>query len=421
MKKHFKDIIKHPLFSGTVIMIFGSNSVNFINYIYHFFMGRMLGPGGYGELAAVISLLGLVGIVPASINLVIVKYIASEKDEEGANNLINWFKSKIFQISLIFSLLFLFLSPEIASFLKIQNISYFLLISLSLLFSLQANFSRAILQGLLKFKNLVMSILIENSTKLIISVVLVFLGLQVFGVMVALAVSSILGFYTTYLYLKNKSSKEKRFSGNLKPMFLFVLPVTVQYIATTSLYSSDLILVKHFFPSFETGLYASLSTLGKIIFFATGPINSVMFPLIAQRKARNQNYQKIFIYSFMLVSMIAGGVMLIYWLLPTFTISLPYGKEYLGSKDLLVWFGGFMTLFTLSSLIINFSLSLGRTKVVVLPLIAAIAQIVLIWLFHKTLFEVVLVSTCVTALLLVLLLIYSSYGSKAYFNNRPSI
>ncbi len=79
MKKYFKQLITNPLFSGSAIMIFGSNFVSFINYLFHLVMGRMLGPASYGELAALIALIGLLGMIPASMSLVIVKYVSSAK------------------------------------------------------------------------------------------------------------------------------------------------------------------------------------------------------------------------------------------------------------------------------------------------------------------------------------------------------
>ncbi len=141
------NLIKHPLFSGSTIMIVGLNSASVINYLYHFLMGRMLGPASYGELVSLISVIGLLGIIPGSINLVIVKYISSAKSNQEISNVISWFRSKVFLISLVFSIAVLIVSPTIASFLHIQNTFYVVLIAISLFFALQAGFSRSILQA----------------------------------------------------------------------------------------------------------------------------------------------------------------------------------------------------------------------------------------------------------------------------------
>ncbi len=403
------NFIKHPLFSGSAIMIFGSNFVSFINYLFHLAMGRMLGPASYGELAALIALIGLLGMIPASMSLVIVKYVSSAKNEQEVNNLVSWLKSKVFQVSIVFCLIVLITSPIISSFLNITKNSYLFLIALSFLFSIQALLNRSILQGLLKFKEMVLSVLAENATKVFISVLLVFGGFQVGGAMLAFVISALLGWYITNFYLRYHSKKNPNLSPDVKSMMMFTVPVLIQSISVTSLYSSDVILVKHFFPSYDAGIYAALSMLGKIIFFGAGPIGAVMFPLVSQRKAKGQGYRKIFIYSFLVTALLAVSLSMIYWLFPHLAIKLLYGELYLGAAHLLVWFGIFISLFTLSSLLISYSLSLGRTSVVILPFIAAFAQIMLIWFFHQTLFEVILISIIVTALLLLSLLIYSGY------------
>lgn len=415
------NIIKNPLFSGSAIMVFGSNAVNALNYLYHLIIGRLLGPVGYGELAALISLIGLLGMIPGSINLVIIKYISAAKTEDKLINLINWLRMKVFKGTLFFSFLIIIISPAISSFLHLDNLIYLFLIAISFPFSISALLNRAVLQGLLKFKEMILSVMMENGIKLLLSILLVILGFKVGGAILSLTIAIIAGWYLTKIFLNYPVRKDTDISSEIKSMALYAFPVLLNTIAVTSLYSSDLILVKHFFSSHEAGLYASLSTLGKIIFFGTGPIGSVMFPIVSQRHARGLSFKRVFIFSITATVAISLAVLVIYWLFPNLAIKILYGSEYLESANLLVWVGLFMTLFTFSSLYINFNLSLGRVKVVALPLLAASFQIILIWIFHKSLFDVIRVSIVVTALLLVSLLIYSKYADKSSINNRSSL
>lgn len=414
----------HPLFAGSLVMIAGSNAVNFLNYIYHLIIGRMLGPSFYGELASLISLIGLLGIIPGSLSLVIIKYISASKNEEEMIALISWLKTRLLKASLIFVIAIIVISPMIVSFLHINKLSYIFLIAISFFISIQSLLNRSILQGMLRFKEMILSVFLENGAKLIISVSLVYLGFRVGGAVFSFAMAAFLGWLITNYYLKIRVGKNSQAALNIRPMLTYSIPVLVQSFAITSLYSSDVILIRHFFSSHEAGIYASLSTMGKIIFFGAGPIASVMFPLISQRKSREQSYKKIFGLSFLGTAILASSVLLIYWLFPDLAIQILYGSSFLEAKGLLFWFGLFITLFTLSSLLINYGLSLGRTQVVVLPTIAAILQIILIWFFHKTLFLVILISIMVTALLLAALLIYSIYskdGDQSDINNRSGI
>ena len=101
-------------------MILGSNANNFINYIYHFLMGRILGPSEYGILASLISLIGLVSIIPLSLNLVIVKFISSARDKTEVSHLFFYLQRKIVALSIFVFLLMFFLAPKIAGFLNIK-------------------------------------------------------------------------------------------------------------------------------------------------------------------------------------------------------------------------------------------------------------------------------------------------------------
>lgn len=433
MRKHIHKVIRHPLFSGSAIMIIGSNSASALNYLYHLVVGRLLGPSSYGEFASLISIIGLLGIIPGAVSLVIVKQVSSAKSEDEKNNLIKWFKNRAFIVSLSFALLMLIVSPFISSFLKINNFTYILMISVLFLFSLQTGFNRSILQGVLKFNEFVVSILLENATKLVVSVILLFLGFAVSGALAAFIFASLLALYLTNYYLKVKNIDNQEVKTNIKPLLFLIVPMLIQTISITSIISSDVVLVKHFFSSHEAGIYASLSTLGKIIFFGAGPITTVMFPLVSKKNSKGEEYRKVLFYSFAATAFFALGICLFYFLTPTIAINLLFGSLYLESSNLLIWFGVFMSLFTLSSLLINFGISLGRNKIVILPLFSAILQIILISLFHKTLFMVIIISSGVTALLLVNLLIYLSFdkelmygknipkGSKPDFDNRPGI
>lgn len=420
MKTKITFLITHPLFSGSAIMIIGSNSISFLNYLYHLIMGRLLGPTNYGELASIISVIGLLGVIPLSMSIVIIKYVSSAQDREEIGGIINWFQRKLIILSIITTIPLILFAPSIASFLHIDNVFLIILAILLFVISIISLIYRSALQGLLQFKKFVVTLLFENSAKLIITIILVYLGFQVLGAVSALVLSAILGVFISRYYIEDYLTIKARLSKNIKAILLYSLPVAIQSIAITSLYSTDVILVKHFFSSHDAGIYASLSTLGKIIFFGTGPIGSVMFPLVSKRHAKGENFQKIFLYSLISTITLSLILLFIYWLFPVVVIKLLYGSLYLEGSNLLVWLGIFMTLFTLSVLFITFNLSLGKTRVVILPMIAALLQAGMIWLFHYSLMTVITISIVVNALLLVSLIIYSNFERNFYYGQKSN-
>lgn len=421
MKNKLLDLFKYQLFSGSLIMIVGSNLISGLNYIYHFVMGRLLGPSDYGDLAALFSLVGILGILTTSLNLVIVRFVSSAKNEEEIAGLIKWLNKNAFLYTLIFAGFIFLLSPSISIFLKIKDQYLVVLVTIIIFLGYPSSFNRSILQGLLKFKEMMVSNLSDNIIKLVLGVFLVYQGFAVRGALYGFVIAGGFGLLLSLYFIKDYIKKTSKVKPNLKPMVKYFIPVFLQSAAVISIYSTDLVLIKHFFSSYEAGIYAALSNLGKIIFFAAGPISAVMFPLVSSRQANGYGYKKIFIYSFIFTAILSLTILTIYLLFPGLAIFLLYGSLYLEASTFLFKFGIFMTLFTLSCLVINFYLSLGSTKVVVFPLIAALAQAAGIWFFHSSIEIVIQISIIVTAILLLSLLFYAKYEEKFNFSNSPHL
>lgn len=396
-------------------MILGSNATNAINYIYHLIMGRILGPVNYGELVTLFSLIGLIAILPGTMGLAIVKRVSALKSAEEKAYFMNWFSSKVFIFSVIVVVIVIILAPVTTTFLNVNDSKLVILTGVTFLFSLPSLFNRSVLQGLLNFKKIILSILSENSFKLMMGVTLVMVGFSVYGAIIGFAVATFVGWWISRPNISTNISERASKDINLRFLLAYSGPVLVQSIATTSLASTDLILVKHFLSSSDAGIYAALSNLGKIILYGTGPISAVMFPIVSSRHSQGLGYLKVFVYSFFATMGIAGGVLIFYGLFPRFAILLLYGSLYLSGEKLLILFGVYMTLFTLSSLVINYYLSIGKMKIVIFPLIAAILQIIGIWFYNYSIFAIILTSIITGALLLFSLLVYFLYETKNAF------
>lgn len=406
-----KKLTTHPLLSGSILMIIGSNSANFVAYIYHLIIGRLLGPAPYGNLAAVLSVLGMFSTAFVFMSLVIVKFVSAAKKKE-LPDLLSWFNRKTISIGAAITLLLLLATPFLSSFLHIESkimifngpILFFFFLSLTY---------RSFLQGILRFKEVVLATNGEFITRFLFSLIFVLIGLSVFGATLGIFLSSVVGYILSRLFLKEfrATGGEEGFKGG-KEVISYAAPLFLISLAQNSIFSTDVILVKHFFDSHDAGIYASLSTLGKIIFYGSGPIGSVMFPLVSQRHSMGKDYLRIFFISFLITSAIAGAILLIYFLLPELAIGLLYGEKFLSAAPYLVWFGVFMTIFTLSSLIVSFYLSRGQTNIIILVVLAALGQAFGIWLFHDSILTVIKVSITSVSFLLVGLLIYFGYELK---------
>ena len=411
MIRRIKEIVLHPLFSGSAVMIFGSNLANFIAYIYHLVIGRMLGPELYGELAAVVSLIGLFAVSFSFFGLVIVKFVSSA-DRKERKMLFSWFTTRSSQIAIFVGIFVTAISPFIAGFLKIGLSVAVLLGPIITVFLLSFVYS-SFLQGLLRFGRVVVANNISMAGRLALGILFVALGFSVFGAIFGLFISAALGLWLNRYFLKDyKVSKDSGSRAFGKKILAYAGPIFLVSLSTNSLYSTDVILVKHFFEAQSAGIYAALSTLGKIIFFGTAPVGAVMFPLVSQRQSQGKDYKKIFLLSLLFTLGISLLVLLIYWLAPEISLKILYGDKFLGASPYLVWIGLFMAIFSSGSLITGFYLSKGDTRIWTLVVLAALGQALGIWFFHSSIFQVITVNIISASFLLVSLLIYFGYETS---------
>lgn len=404
--------ISNPLFAGSMVMVGGSMASNVVNYFYHFIMGRVLGPVHYGTLASIFSILYIIAIVPLSTSVAIVKFISSAKTREEAAGFYSAVKKFIFKLAVISSLLLLLSTPIIKDFLHVNETIAIILVSPILFFFLALLVNQASLQGILNFWGVTIPAFVQNVIKLVLGYLLILAGFSINGAIGALLVGSVIAYFLSEKLLKKSSIlKVKKIADtDLRPFFKYSIPVFLQSLAFTSFFTTDVILAKHFLPPFEAGIYAALSTLGKIIYFAAQPITMVMFPIVSKRHAVGEKYLKILLMSSGLTAVISFGIVVGYYLFSDLAITILYGTGYLSGKPFLVLMGLFMSVYTLTYLFTNFFLSIGRTKVVILPLISAVLQIVLIIYFHSSIREVLLASLFSVLALFAALLGYFAYN-----------
>lgn len=398
-------------------MVGGSTVVNGLNYVYHLLMGRILGPVDYGTLASIYSLLYVISIVPISASFAIVKFVSDAKtknERSGVYTLLNKF---VFRLAIFVSIIILLASPLLANFLHIREIVSVALVAPITFLSLVTLVNQASMQGMLKFFGVVGPNLTNAIGKLIFGLILVYVGFSVpgavFGIFLALIISY---FYSVSLKKDLFNASPRAGSFTIRKFVGYSLPVLVQAFCFTAFFTVDVILVKHFFSPLEAGLYAALSTLGKIVYFAAQPVTAAMFPIVSGRRSRGESYRGVFFISFAITIAISLGIMAVYWLFPDLAIGILYGKDYLAAKSVLVWMGGFMVFYTANYILSSFLLSVDRTRIIYLTVVVAIGQIVGIYLWHSSLLEVVQVSLASQLVLFICLSLYiiSTQIRKSY-------
>lgn len=404
-----KLIHSDSLARSSAIVFAGTMGANVLAYLYHLVMGRLLGPGGYGELSSLLSLLYIFTVPLLVAQMVIVKFVSGFKahGEVGQSKSLFIKSTKLFVFSGIIGLPVAFIAaPWVTSFLHLSNPLLVILLYLLLLFSLLTMGATGILTGYQKFVWVSIMGIAAILVKLVLSIPFVAWG--VLGVVIASVLSAILLYGLYFIPLRFLFSvRRKPTTLTWRAALGFTGPTLLTQLGITSLYSFDIILVRHFFDAKAAGLYAALAILGKIIFYASSAVPTVLFPLASERTAKGVRTGKLVLTAAAIVALISGVITAAYFLAPRFIIGLLFGNAYTGGEELLGRFAVFLTLFSVGNLVALASLAVGKTKIWVIPVLAAVIQIIGISAFHATIAQVIQIDIGVTA--------FFALGSLAFY------
>jgi O-antigen/teichoic acid export membrane protein len=393
----FKRIKANRLLINSTIFSASNVLIGFLSYIFHLIMARLLNVTEYGEFEALIALVALITIPSNTIVMVITRYSAkymAKKEFGKLYYIFSKYTRKILYISYFLFLGFLILVPSISGFLKLN--SHTPLIILSTLFITMPILSliRGILQGLQKFWHLSLNTILELILKLLLAIALITLGFSLNGAVTAITANVIIVYFfgvwqIKKIFSKNNLNKQKITKKEGRSIMKFAFPVLLTMLFITLLFNIDLILVKHLFDPETAGMYSSLVVIGKIVFFATGAVSAVMFPMIAEAKEKNDNYFKIFLNAGILITGISIIFIMICFMMPEFIITTLLGNKFLEAAKYLGWYTILMLLMSLVNVGIFYFLSLKKTKSLHKIAIGPIIILILISIFHESIWEII--------------------------------
>lgn len=403
-------LLRHELISGSFYIFLGSMFANVLAFILNLFLARNLSYVDYGIFASLLSVITLMSIPSVSITTIVVKFAAAFYSKGEIDKVTSFYRSSfkaIFLFSVCILMGFTLFSPIFNNFLHFSNPWYSIIVGFSVVLFYFSALNTAFLQSLMKFAFISFMNFSGGIIKLIVGILLVYLGFKEFGGLWSIFFMMLTMFLIAYVPLFKTLSLTKftkKVSINKKEIFKFAVPAFVTIFFLTSFTSTDVLLVKHFFNPHLAGFYAGLSLVGKVIFYFTAPIPMVMFPLLVKRHATGTRFVNLFYLALILVLIPSIAITVVYFVRPELIINIFLGgREYLYLSNYLGIFGLYLTVFSLVNVCVNLFLSLNKTIIFIPVVIAAIFQIILIYFYHSSFYDVIYISLAVTSLLFVVL------------------
>lgn len=416
MHTKIKKNLAKPFLAGSLVVTIGSTIGNLFNYLFHASMGRILPPGDYGTLTTLISFATIFGIFALTISTVISKFISTykaHKKQENITYLLRMMIKRVFLIMIFGVGLLQILIPFLQSFLHVEDAFLLNIAFIGSFLALLIAVNTGALQGLLMFNLMALFSTSGSLLRFLLALLLVYLGYGLKGATVGFFFAYFLPYLLTFIPLKKYIFYKQTFDKiPFKEILAYSLPTLGALLGLSMFISIDVILVKHFFSGVDVGYYAALSVIGRVIYFATSSIGLVMFPIIAVKYAKGENYNKTFIFSLTAVLFASLIITTFYFLFPKFMIKLFYSKEiyYQEAKNLGLM-GIFFSLYSIANLFSSFFLSISKVKIVLISILASCFQALLILNFHSNLREVIIASITAVSFLTAVFMIYYLYNA----------
>lgn len=386
-----KRFISSELGKGAIILFLMMNLANLLNFIFHFAMGRMLGPKDYGTLAVLMSLIYIYGIPVEAIQNLISRYATKLNSNREYGKLKFLLFKSLRRGGMFGFVIFLILIPISFFIGKFLSINPFLIIiaNLFIFSAFSSTIGRGILQGRKRFKLFGSSLIVESVFKILFSVLFVFFGMQIFGAIIGAVIGFVLGILVSVYFnfdLFMVKTKEVKFNE----IYLESVPYFITTIVIILIFSLDIILAKRFFSEELAGQYAVLSMIGKMVYFGTISIGKAMFPLTSEKAENGQDSKKLFLKSFFVVGAICLCAVFAFLVLPEFIVWILYGSAYVEMASYLVYSGISFSFLALSNLVLIYALSINKLKRSYFLFFFLLVEIVLLSLFHDSILEYIL-------------------------------
>ncbi len=380
--------------------------VNAGNYGINLVLGRFLGPSLFAEANILATCVLVLSFVALGFQLTITKFVAqfyAENDIESAERLLSWFQK--IAVKLYFVLIpILFLSvPSVTSFMQLSSTTPLYIMCLGVPMYLHMSISRGYFQGTEQFRKLGITYIIEMLARLAFTFGLLWVSqtIDYSGIIIAIGFLASFGITFLFSYIKTNEKALRINPALYAQIKFFVVTIALYELSQICINNSDIILVKHFFTDEKAGLYGSLALIGKIVFFATWTLVSMLLPKVIEYKQKGLNHEQLLLAAIGVVCTIGGSLTLGAYFFDSFILNILFGGDFLSVAPLLWKYTIASSLFACANVFAYYYMSLDKYLPVWFSLIAGFIQIGAITLFHQSLDQVIYAQIIVMSVLII--------------------
>jgi O-antigen/teichoic acid export membrane protein len=392
--------------SGSLLLLAGSGLVGAANLLYNVAVARLLGPAGFGQAAAVYTLLMLMAAVTLSFQIVCAKLVANHSKPAEKAAIYSGLHRRAWRYGLGIGLLLILARNVFAQYLNLPSSGLIVLLGVGTAFYIPLGARRGGMQGTYAFHRLAANLILEGLVRLGGALLLIKLGMGVSGAVMAsvaaVIVAYLFGWPPTQLRGDTRVRVDTSFREGLQAIVFCVSQVIIS--------NFDIVLAKHFFPAEAAGLYAAVALVGRVVNMLAWSVVNTMFPVSAGTGSEEHRARPVLMTSLMLVSLVILLVVSGLWAVPSFIWNLVFGAQfqlfgYGPISSLLVLYAVTSGVYSLSTVIVAYEMSRKIANTAWLQLVFSGVLALGILMFHGSLRQLILVQLDVMLVLLFIVLV----------------
>jgi O-antigen/teichoic acid export membrane protein len=388
------------MLNGSIVLLIGSIFVSLANFGYNIGVARLLGPSDFSHAAAAVTILMLVSALTLAFQLVCAKLVAKSNSLERKAAVFQHLMKRAWAIGIALGAFMLVANSVLTAYLRFSTPWIIILLALGLAIYVPLGVKRGGLQGTCRFKGLAWNMAAEAIVKFVGAIVLIEFGFGVLGAVAAISASVIFAFCLP------DSARELRASpvrsthsapvGEARQAIVF-------FVGQVIISNIDILMVKHFFPADQAGLYAAIALVGRLLYFGAWSVVSAMFPVSAESDAERPA-ASLLAFPLLMVTGMSIAFVLILAAFPTFVFEALFGSHFhtgVGGLNLLLSMNAAATgVYAIAVVLITYEMSRRIANTGWLQLVVSGLIILGITWFHSTLLEVIIVQQVLRVLLL---------------------
>ncbi|NNF36174.1 MAG: oligosaccharide flippase family protein [Saprospiraceae bacterium] len=422
----FKVFIYKIFKNHALILMLAIAGVNAGNYLLNLLLGRFLGPEDFAEAGILATMVMVLSFIAVGIQMTAAKYSAELKEEGSEEKLLefqSWITRKTLISSIFLTFLIVLLIPVVQSYLHFRSPVPFILIFIGVPVYFLMSVQRGFLQGAQEFKRFAGTYIAEMIGRISVTVIAIAYVryYDINGYSEAVSLGFLASFIFSLVYTGRLKIKSLSASNDLRKSIFSFFIIMMCYEGTQIAISySDVILVKHYFENHESGLYAALSLLGRIVYFGTWALVMVLVPKVIEKAKKGLSTTQNLIQALTIIISFGMSMVIGTAIFPDLLVSQLLGSEYLPMSSFLWKYALATTLFAAANVIAYYYLSLGKYLPVALSALVGTLQVIMIVFNHQSIINIINIQMILMSFLLVGMIIYH-LSNPTQYENRNSI